>query len=320
MKSIRNVNRLFLTFVLIYVLLYVVQTFMKIEIPLTVNASLLLSQAMVLVPTGVWLIAGKTKIAELVPFKKISISTVFMVILFTYLMMPLITVINAISMLYSTNLVSETTALMTGNPFWLNVLLMAVIPAISEEFVFRGIFYQTYRRKNVIQGAIGCGIVFGLMHMNFNQFSYALVLGLIFAFLIEATGSIFAPMIAHFIINNNSVVLMELLARMQKVDGFQTDAAGESAQMIQTVSDVPAQQMLYMIVMLMIAATFTTLMAVAVYLWITRKCGTSEHIREIFRPEVFRRSVESEPRTIFSVPFLIAAAISIMFMIMTEMM
>lgn len=39
------------------------------------------------------------------------------------------------------------------------------------------------------------------MHMNFNQMAYAVVIGLIFGFVVEATGSIIPTMIMHFLIN-----------------------------------------------------------------------------------------------------------------------
>ena len=54
------------------------------------------------------------------------------------------------------------------------------------------------------------GIFFGLMHMNFNQMAYAVVIGLIFGFVVEATGSIIPTMIMHFLINGFSVVIKHI--------------------------------------------------------------------------------------------------------------
>ena len=46
--------------------------------------------------------------------------------------------------------------------------------------------------------------------MNFNQMAYAVVIGLIFGFVVEATGSIIPPMIMHFLINGFSVVIKHI--------------------------------------------------------------------------------------------------------------
>lgn len=313
MKSIRNVNILFLTLISIYVLIYAIQGISGKGLPLTVNESLLFSQAIVLIPTLIYLVATKTKITELIPFRRISIPTLLRIVLFTYLTMPLITLINAISMLFSTNRVSEIAVLMEENPFWLNVVLMAVIPAVSEEFIFRGVFYHTYRKKNVLQGALGCGVVFGLMHMNFNQFSYALVLGLIFALLVEATGSILAPMAAHFIINNNSVLMMELLSKTEGLQKYFEDIVKESGQASGMTADFSSKEFMYSILVFAVIATFATALAAAVYAWIAKTCNTEERVGNILKAGF-------SGGTIVSIPFAAAAAISIAFMVIAEMM
>lgn len=56
------------------------------------------------------------------------------------------------------------------------------------------------------------GLVFGLMHLNINQLSYAAVMGIIFALLVEATGSMYSSMLAHFAANSYSVILMQLVS------------------------------------------------------------------------------------------------------------
>ena len=46
--------------------------------------------------------------------------------------------------------------------------------------------------------------------MNFNQMAYAVVIGLIFGFVVEATGSIIPTMIMHFLINGFSVAIKHI--------------------------------------------------------------------------------------------------------------
>ena len=286
MNRIKSVNILFLALVVIQLAVSFALGLFSEFISLTVNQSILISQAIIFVPVLVYLLVTRTKITELIKLKRIKISTVFMVVLFTFLMLPLIATVNAISMLFSTNIVNDTTQLMMENPFWLNLLLMAVIPAINEEFVFRGVFYQTYREKSVLWGIVGCGALFGFMHMNFNQFSYALVLGLIFALLVEATGSILAPMIGHFVLNGNSVVLMTLsrLLTDALADNQEELNAilGDSAVGLDFSAQYTQEELMITIGMLAVIAVITTSLAACVFVWISRHCGTLENIKGIF--------------------------------------
>jgi hypothetical protein len=88
---------------------------------------------------------------------------------------------------------------------------MAVIPACIEEFVFRGIFYHSYRKSGILGAALLSGVLFGMLHLNINQFIYAFFIGIIFALLVEATGSMFSSMLAHFAINTYSIIVLKLV-------------------------------------------------------------------------------------------------------------
>lgn len=327
MSKIKSVNILFLVLVSIHIGISFSLSFIPGLQNMTINGSLLFSQALIFVPTIIYLMITKTKIKEFISFRIIKISTIFMVILFTFLMLPLIATVNAISMLFSTNVINETAMLMMDNPFWLNLLLMAVVPAINEEFVFRGVFYHSYREKSILQGILGCGILFGLMHLNFNQFSYAFLLGILFALLIEATGSILAPMIAHFILNGNSVVVMSLskiftdaLAKNQDV---MNSILKESGQTLDFGAQFTKQELMMTIGMFAAVAVVTTSLAAGVFIWICKNCGTLERVKRIFykdKVEV-QEGIEAEKKkqsTIVTVPFIIGGVICVIFMILTE--
>ena len=87
------------------------------------------------------------------------------------------------------------------------LLLMAFLPAMVEETIFRGMIYNTYSKRRPIIGILLSALLFGLMHMNFNQLPYALYLGIIMALVMEACDSIVAPMIVHFTMNATSSTL-----------------------------------------------------------------------------------------------------------------
>ena len=87
------------------------------------------------------------------------------------------------------------------------VMVMVVAP-VAEEFFFRGFFYRALRtRFSVAAAAIIDGLLFGVIHYNFEGAEALLLvpplalLGVIFCLVYEATGSIF-PAIALHSMNN----------------------------------------------------------------------------------------------------------------------
>ena len=89
-----------------------------------------------------------------------------------------------------------------------NMLLTAVMPAIFEEFLHRGILFKGIKESKNIKWAILCsGLFFGFMHININQFFYATIIGVFFAFITTITKNIWVPIILHFMNNAINVYL-----------------------------------------------------------------------------------------------------------------
>lgn len=81
-------------------------------------------------------------------------------------------------------------------------LLTAILPGICEEFLHRGIMLMTSKKyHNPRIALILSSIVFGLMHMNINQFFYATILGLFIGYVALVSDSIIPCMIIHFMNN-----------------------------------------------------------------------------------------------------------------------
>ncbi len=89
----------------------------------------------------------------------------------------------------------------------LNILTIALLPAILEEMLFRGYVLQTLRPLGDGAAVFGSALLFALMHTNIVQIPFALLLGLVFGFLVVRTSNILLSMILHFLNNTMSVVL-----------------------------------------------------------------------------------------------------------------
>ena len=92
----------------------------------------------------------------------------------------------------------------------ISVLIMAVIPAIGEEFLFRGIMQRSLIdfKINPHSAIFITALVFSAMHMQFFGFFPRFFLGVILGYLYFWSGSIWVPIIGHFFQNASSVALI----------------------------------------------------------------------------------------------------------------
>lgn len=98
--------------------------------------------------------------------------------------------------------VEETFAILYDAPFWLVVFVIAVLPAIGEELLFRGFTFTTIRQKcSAISTILIVSAIFGVYHMSLIKFFTTAFLGICLAFLVETSGSILPGMLFHFINN-----------------------------------------------------------------------------------------------------------------------
>ena len=87
----------------------------------------------------------------------------------------------------------------------LNLFMIAVLPAIGEELIFRGIIQKHFANitKSQIWGILISALIFSTFHMQFKGFIPRFALGVMFGFMYTWSGSIWLPIIAHFV--NNSI-------------------------------------------------------------------------------------------------------------------
>ena len=181
-----------------------------IALPLWLN--LIISQCILLIPALIYVLVMKIDIIKCIPYRKIKLSDAVSSLLIGYCLVPLVLLINVISSVFATNYLNSSTTEISQYPFIIQLLLMAFLPTIAEEFVFRGLFYHSYRKNGILGAAILSGVIFGAIHLNINQFCYACVMGMVFALMVEITGSTFSSMLAHFAVNSYSIIMLKLVS------------------------------------------------------------------------------------------------------------
>lgn len=268
--NVKKANRLFLAvtvfhFVVVYAFMYLPGAQMNIA------ANLVCSELIILLPALLFLFTSGGRRNENLGFHRMKPATWGMVVLFTFLTMPLTTLVNAISMLFVDNVVLEISGDVVSMPFFLMLFLMAVYGPFCEEITFRGLLFQGYKKDGSLLGAVLLSaLTFGLVHMNFNQIPYAFVIGILLALLVEATGSIWSSILYHFIFNAQSVCLLYLSRNL---------LPGEAAQSEALLAD--GDSLLYMIGTYALLAAVTTTLAIAVLFWIARHENRADRLHNI---------------------------------------
>ena len=110
----------------------------------------------------------------------------------------------------STQSMADTMAEYVRQPFWVLVLVMAVMPAVGEELMFRGFIFGTLKRRwRVLPAMLVTSAIFGIYHMSLSKFFTTALLGFMLVYVVEKTGSIFCSMLMHFCNNLVAVVVMK---------------------------------------------------------------------------------------------------------------
>ncbi len=95
----------------------------------------------------------------------------------------------------------------------------AVLPALLEEVVFRGIVMQSLRRFGDAFALLASSIIFAAVHGNFVQAPSAFLVGLAMGYFVLLTGSLRIAMVIHFI--NNAVAVISSILTLYAGDSIQ---------------------------------------------------------------------------------------------------
>ncbi|NFO55284.1 CPBP family intramembrane metalloprotease [Clostridium botulinum] len=177
-----------------------------------------------IIPAIIYVIIVKPNIKQTFKLNKLYLKDFFLIIVLSFVSQPLVSLFSLITSFFFENDIGNFVSEISSTPFLIMLLLMAVMPAITEEITLRGIVQSGYDDKSDLKTCIIIGLLFGIFHLNGQQFLYAAVLGGILAYLVRVTNSIFASMTLHFMINGTSVVMQKMLTFLQDKFGIEEAA------------------------------------------------------------------------------------------------
>ena len=109
----------------------------------------------------------------------------------------------------------------------LNIGLMAVLPALAEELSFRGTLQQVLAesQESRVKSHIAIWVtafIFSAIHMQFYGFVPRMLMGAMFGYLFVWSGSLWIPIVMHFVNNGVAVVAYYVLGENSSADTIGT--------------------------------------------------------------------------------------------------
>lgn len=98
--------------------------------------------------------------------------------------------------------------------FLYNLFIIALLASLAEEFLFRGVLVRLFTEwtKNVHLGVVIPALLFSALHLQFYGFLPRFLLGVVLGYIFVRSGTIWLPVLVHFV-NNGMAVLLAFLSK-----------------------------------------------------------------------------------------------------------
>ena len=118
----------------------------------------------------------------------------------------------------------------------LNLLIIALIPAVGEELTFRGVLQQSLTRKmNPHFAIILSAAIFSFIHFQFYGFLPRMFLGMLLGYMFYISGSLWPSILMHFV-NNGTVVVLYYLNNKGIINVDMENFFGESMNVLLVIA------------------------------------------------------------------------------------
>lgn len=293
----KKANWAFLLTIAAYFLVSVLMLFLPDSVTSSLLVTNLLLEGALALPIIMIAVVSREKLGEFLGFHKIKPGTVLMIGLFTFLTSPFLTLVNAISMFWVENeAVNMMESYQVGNiPFAQLLLSTAVIAPICEEITCRGGFYHSYRRSGgMVKAMLLSAVLFACIHMNFNQASYAFVMGIIAVLLVEASGSVWSSVIYHGLFNAGTSLIAYFALR--------------SDPNVYAKQEITTELLMYGVGSYLVISAVTLPIAFAVLIWISKH----ENREEVWKNARIKEKTKKDK--LITIPLIVALILCLLVM------
>lgn len=130
-----------------------------------------------------------------------------------------------------------------GWKIWLNLFIIAIMPAIGEELIFRGLVQRQIERlvKHEHLSVWIAGAIFSAIHFQFEGFLPRMLLGAMLGYLYIWTRNLWVPIFVHFINNALQLAAIYMLDKTPKeIEQMTNNATNWWGLILMLVATLPA--------------------------------------------------------------------------------
>lgn len=116
--------------------------------------------------------------------------------------------------------------LLGSNSAWkyiLNLFVLALLPALAEEFIFRGVLQKLFikiARGKVWLGVLATACLFSFIHFDFGGFIPRVFMGIVLGYLFVWSKSLIVPILTHFLFNALQISFLYFFGSDNSDSGF----------------------------------------------------------------------------------------------------
>ena len=130
-----------------------------------------------------------------------------------------------------------------------NILIIAIIPALGEELLFRGVVQKELSKWS---GKVHLSIwitafLFSAIHLQFLGFFPRFLIGGLLGYMFYWSGSIWLPILAHFVNNAVAVILYYMVAKGRLAADVETIGVNEGQMSMLLISFLSVGLLLYLL-------------------------------------------------------------------------
>jgi len=186
-----------------------------------------------------------------------------------------------------------------GKQYLMAVAAMALVPAVLEEFMFRGVIQRGYEGYGKTASIITTGIMFAFLHLSVVTIPAIILMGILLCYIAYRASSVLASMAYHFTNNLIAVTIVYISSLLSDMMPINVEGMPGS------LSDIPPDQ-LSMAVMVWAFIGFIALILFAA-------CFTGFHIVTREKKRESSAEIKAETGNLFKViiPLILAAGIII---------
>ncbi len=105
----------------------------------------------------------------------------------------------------------------SGGKFLVAFIGLALLPALAEELLFRGLVVRSYEKWGTKSAIIISALLFGILHLDISSLLATIFMGLLLAYVVVKTDSILAGMLLHLVNNFTAIISILLVTKFPYV-------------------------------------------------------------------------------------------------------